>query len=128
MEYRDLLLVKTVEETEKDYLEESFEGPGRPGRGYPSQKTFENMVRTINIFPVTIEDVCNNNTIYGCNVPTLKGKTVRQQPKHVQSEYIEVTDSLMEMIGKLTVAAGVIFVNWIPFLVSVSRGFNLTTV
>ena len=69
------------------------------------------MVRTINIFPVTIEDVCNNNTIYGCNVTTLKGKTVRQQPKHVQSEYIEVTDSLMEMIGKLTVAAGVIFVN-----------------
>ena len=42
--------------------------------GYLSQKTFEHMVRTIDNFPVTIEDVRNANTIYGCDVTTLKGK------------------------------------------------------
>ena len=41
---------------------------------YLSQKTFEHMVRTINNFSVIIEEVCNDNTIYGCNVTTLKGK------------------------------------------------------
>ena len=52
------------------------------------------MVRTIKSFPITIEDVCSANNIYGCNVTTLNGKTVRQQPKRVQAEYIEVPDSL----------------------------------
>ena len=50
------------------------------------------MVRTINNFPVTIEDVCNANTIYECDIPTLKGKPVRQQQNNVQSEYIGVPD------------------------------------
>ena len=52
------------------------------------------MVRTIKNCPVTIEDVCKSNTIYGCDVTTFKGKTVHQQPKHVQTEYIKVPDSL----------------------------------
>ena len=96
--------------------------------GYPSQKTFKNMVRTINNCPVTTEGVCNTNTIYGCGFLTLKGKTVLQQPKHVQAEYIEVPDSLRERIGSQTVEAEVIFVNGIRFVFSVSREINFTTV
>ena len=42
--------------------------------GYPSHKTFKHMVRTINNFPVIIEDVLDYNTIYRCNVTTLKAK------------------------------------------------------
>ena len=86
------------------------------------------MVLTINILPVTIEDVCNANNIYGYNVPTLKGNTVRQQPNCVQEEYIEVPGSLKERIGNLKVVADVMFVNGIPFVVSVSRGVNLKMV
>ena len=43
------------------------------------------MVGTINNFPVTIEDFCNSNTIYGCDFPTLKVKSVHQQSKRVQA-------------------------------------------
>ena len=43
------------------------------------------MVITINNFPITIEEICNANTIYGCDVTTLKGKTVHQKPKRVQA-------------------------------------------
>ena len=46
--------------------------------GYLLQKTFEHMVRTINNFPVIIEGIRNATTIYGCDVTTLKGKTVRR--------------------------------------------------
>ena len=52
------------------------------------------MVRTINNSPVTIKDVCNANTIYGCNFTTLKEKPVHQHPKGTQEEYIEVPKSL----------------------------------
>ena len=86
------------------------------------------MVHNIKNCPVTIEDVQNYDNIYGYDVPTLKGKTVHQQPKRVQAEYIEISDSLRESIGKMTVAADVMFVNRIPFVVSVSRGVNFTIV
>ena len=86
------------------------------------------MVRVINNCPVPIEDVRSTNTNYVCNVTTLKGKVVRQQLKRVQAEYIEVPDILKESIGNLTVAANVMFVNGIPFVVSVSRWVNLTMV
>ena len=59
--------------------------------GYPSYKIFEQMVITINDLPITIEEICNANTIYGCDVTTLKGKRVHQQSKRVQAEYKEVT-------------------------------------
>ena len=86
------------------------------------------MVRTINNFLVTIEDVRNANTIYGCNFPTLKRKTVFQQTKRAQAEYKEVTGILREIIRNLTVADDVIFVNGIQFVVIVLIGVNLTMV
>ena len=86
------------------------------------------MVRNIKNPPFTIEDVINANTIYGCNVPTLKVKTVHQKPKRVRAEYLEVYDSLRESIGNMTFADDVMFVNGIPFLVSVLIWVNLTMV
>ena len=86
------------------------------------------MVRTIKNFPVTIGEVFKSTTIYGCGVPTLKGKTFRQQPNHIQAEYIEVTDSVKGRVGNLTVAAYFMSVNIIPFVVSVLRGVNFITV
>ena len=49
--------------------------------GYPSYKTSDRMVRTVYNFPFTVEDIHNANTIKGCDVPNLKGKTVCQHHK-----------------------------------------------
>ena len=86
------------------------------------------MVRTINNCPFTIEDIHNANGIYGRDVPTLKSKIVREQPKRIQAEYIEWPDSLRESIGKLTIADYFMFVNITPFVVSVSRWVVFITV
>ena len=86
------------------------------------------MVCTINNCPITIEDVRNANTIYSCDVPTLKIKIVRQQSKRVQSEYTEVPDSLRERIENMMVAADIMFMNRIPFVFSVSKVANFTMV
>ena len=94
---------------------------------YLSQKTFNCMVRIIKYCPVTIEEVCNTNTIFGCNGPTIKGKTILQQPNRVQAVYIEVPDSLRERVGNMTVAADVMFEKIIPFVVSLLRVVNFTT-
>ena len=84
--------------------------------GYLSQKTFDNMVRIIKNFPVAIKYIHNADTICGCNYPILKVKISQQQPNRVQAEYIEVMGSLQERVGKLTIAADVVFVNGVPFL------------
>ena len=41
--------------------------------GYPSQKTFQNMVIIINDCPATIENIHNAKNIYGYDVTDLKG-------------------------------------------------------
>ena len=60
-------------------------------------------------------------------VTTRIGKIVRQQPKRIQTEYIVVLESLRERIGKMKVSSDVIFLNEIPFVVSVFRGVNFIT-
>ena len=60
-------------------------------------------------------------------VTTRIGKIVRQQPKRIQTEYIVVLESLRERIGNMTVSSDVIFLNEIPFVVSVFRGVNFIT-
>ena len=124
MEDSALVLASRVEENREIFSQRELYGARGAWRelemsGYSSQKTFENMVCTIYDLPVTIEDIQNANNIYGCDVPMLKVKAVHQQPKRVQTEYIEVTEILKERIGNLIVEYDVMFVNGILFLVSV---------
>ena len=58
----DLVLVNKVEENREGFSRIELSGARESRRAlemfsYPSQKTFEHMVRTINNPPVTIEDV-----------------------------------------------------------------------
>ena len=86
------------------------------------------MVCTFNNFSVIIGDVLNDNKIYDCNVPSLKGKTIRWQPKRIQTEYIEVPEILRGIIGNLMVTYDIMFMNNISFVFSVFRGVNFTMV
>ena len=86
----DLILINTVEENRERFSYRELSGARESRRAlamfsYPSQKLFEHMLCTIKNFHVTIEDVCNNNTIYVYDFPTLKVKTFRQQPKCIQA-------------------------------------------
>ena len=81
-----MVIVDAVEENREGLYRRDLSGARDTRRaleifGYPSQKTFKHIVHIINNFLVTIEYIRNANTIYGCDVPTLKGKTVRKQPK-----------------------------------------------
>ena len=100
-----LVLVNAVEENREGLSHRVLAG-AREARwalamfGFPSQKTFEHMVLTIKNFPVIIEEVCNNNTIYGCNIPTLKGKNSTNNlsaPKHNRYRYQTVCSTVLEI-------------------------------
>jgi hypothetical protein len=78
--------------------------------------------------PVTLTDVANANTIFGPDLATLKGKTVRITPPPVATDYVQIPNEIMSLNRNVTLAIDIMFVNGLPFLVSISRKINFTTV
>ena len=64
--------------------------------GYPSVQDYKDMVRSSMIMncPTTTRDIENDNTIFGRDIHTLKGKTVRKQPSTVVSDYVEIPEEI----------------------------------
>jgi hypothetical protein len=57
----------------------------------------------------------------------IRGKTVRQKPHRVRPEYVSIPLQLYEKLRDVTLCADVMFVNGLPFFVTVSRGIKLYT-
>ena len=60
--------------------------------GFLLERDFENMVRSNMIFtcPVTFYDVKNAKLIFGPDITSLKGKSVRRKPASVVTDYVEI--------------------------------------
>jgi hypothetical protein len=78
--------------------------------------------------PITSTDVANANTIFGPDLATLKGKTVRITPPPVATDYVQIPNEIMSLNRNVTLAIDIMFVNGLPFLVSISRKIKFTTV
>jgi hypothetical protein len=72
--------------------------------------------------PVTVQDVNNAHHIYGRDLANIRGKTTRRKPQHVQIDYVQIPWDFVKMHKYVTLAADVMFVNGLPFLVTLSRG------
>ena len=97
--------------------------------GHPTDREFLGMVRSgmISNCPVTPAAVINSNRIHGPDPAGIRGRTVRTTPEPVVVEYVAIPRIILERHQRVTLAADVMFVNGVPFLVSVSRGINLIT-
>jgi hypothetical protein len=97
--------------------------------GHPTDRDFLGMVRSGMILncPVTPSAVRNANRIFGPNLAGVRGRTVRRLPESVTTNYIQILHMLLEQHQWVTLAVNVMFVNGVPFLVSVARGLNLVT-
>jgi hypothetical protein len=62
----------------------------------------------------------NAHTIFVINLTTIRGKTVRHRPKQVIMDYVNIPRLLVVANQRVTLAADIMFVNLVPFLVSVS--------
>ena len=98
--------------------------------GAPTEREYQSLVRNnlLNDCPVTNSDIVNAHTIFGPDLANLRGKMVRRKPKHVNTELIEIPQSLVDRQKNVTLVADVMFVNGVAFLVSSSRNIMLTTI
>jgi hypothetical protein len=74
--------------------------------------------------PVTVQDVNNAHHIYGQDLANIRGKTTRRKPEHVQVDYVQIPRDFVKMHKYVTLAADVMFVNGLPFLITLSRGIS----
>lgn len=77
--------------------------------------------------PVTEKDIMTAENIFGPDVGILKRKTVRQQASHVEDNMVDLTADIMNRHRNITLGGDIMFVNKIPFLMTISRDINFGT-
>jgi hypothetical protein len=65
--------------------------------------------------------------IFGPNVGSLKGKTTQTTTEHVRSERTNIPIGVMSRYREVTLACDIMYVNKIPFFVSISRHIKFGT-
>jgi hypothetical protein len=97
--------------------------------GHPTDCKFLGMVhaKMITDCPITEQAIKNAHTIFGPNLAGVKGRMVRRPPDAVKTDYVQILWQLLDMHRLVTLTVDVMFVNGIPFLVSVARCLNLVT-
>ena len=97
--------------------------------GTPSVQDLKHAIRMNAIAnnPVTTEDVNIAEAIYGHDLGTLKGKTVRTTPKSVRDNSIEIPQKLYLKNSEVTLYIDTMFVNGEAFLTTISEGIMYRT-
>jgi hypothetical protein len=98
--------------------------------GRPSLADFVGIMKH-NLLPnvkVTAQDVLNAEAIYGKELGAIQGKTARSQPVAVVPDYVHIPPDLFIVHKQVTLCIDVMHINDIPFLISVSRNIQFTTI
>jgi hypothetical protein len=132
---RAIVMVNTVNENREGYTNREFERAKVAQRalgmvGYPSPADFTHMVRAnmIRNCPVTPTDITTSNKILGPDVTSLKGKVVRNKPAPILTDYVEIPQTIIDLNKDVNLAAYVMFVCGLGFMVSTSRKLKFTTI
>ena len=129
-----ILHVRTVQgnyegHTKKDVMQAKEARRAQAMIVNPSEKDFKGMVsgNMIKNCPVTTTDITNALAIFGPDLASIRGKTVRRTPAPVVADYVAVPRALVEQNKVVTLAADVFFVDGTAFLITVSRQIKFIT-
>jgi hypothetical protein len=132
---RAVVLVSTVKTNREGFTDREYSQAKAARRalglvGHPSPKDFKNMVRSnmIRNCTVTATDIDNAYKIFGDDLATLRGKTVRNTQDPVVADYVAIPKEILDLNREVTIAADVLFVNGMPFVTSISRKIKFTTI
>ena len=97
--------------------------------GNPSKNDFKGLVSNnmITNCPITTAAITNARNIFGKDLASVRGKTVRWAPAPVVGDYVVVPKGVIERNNTVTLAADVFFVDGIAFLLTVSRNIKFIT-
>jgi len=95
----------------------------------PSEKDVKGLVSNNMIMncPVTTTAIINTRNIFGKDLVSVRGKTVRWAPAPVVGDYVAVPKGVIEKNKTVTLAADVFFVDGIAFLLTVSKNIKFNT-
>ena len=88
----------------------------------------EIVVKHLQDCPVTGVDIDVARTLLGSNLGSLKGKTVRRPNPHVPMGTTGVPISILKHHQHVTIAIDIMFINAIPFFITISRNLHFGTV
>ena len=98
---------------------------------HPPLEKMKHLVSRTNLLgnvPFTADDLTNSNLIFGPDRGAVRGKTTRRKPSRVRPTYVTIPMQLYEKLRDVTLAADVMFVNGLPFFITLSRGIKLITI
>jgi len=77
--------------------------------------------------PINRKDILAAEDIFGPDLGIIKGKTVRHTPDAVRPQLAIIPDRIMRHYHDVTLAADIMFVNRMPFFVTISRNIRFAT-
>ena len=99
--------------------------------GRPSEAAFQRVLKNnlIHNCPVTPADAKRAIAIYGPDIATLKGKTVKRHAEHVPSiRALGIPPEIIDRHSNATVCMDFMYVNGNPFFTSISRDLQFRTI
>jgi hypothetical protein len=97
--------------------------------GTPSLKDYKliitsNMVKNI---PITIDEINFVEKVFGPDVSAPKGKTKRQKPALVVSDYVKIPKELIQNHQSVVLCMDGMVINSVPFLTTISHNIMYRT-
>jgi hypothetical protein len=128
------LLVNTVDHNKSKYTKHDYSRAVLAQKtqkmiGRPSTRSFISIVEK-NLLPncpVTRRNIAMTEDIFGPDLGSLKGKTVRSAAAAVNVRLVDIPAHIMTHYTHLTLGGDIMFVNKIPFFMSISRHIRFRT-
>jgi hypothetical protein len=115
--------------TDRDYTRAKLACKVQILMGHPELKDFLRDIdgNSIKNFPITHQDAVNTDTILGRDLGSIKGKTTHCKLERVPGNTMHLPKEILQQYRAITLCVDIMFINKIPFLLSISRNIKFIT-
>jgi acetolactate synthase regulatory subunit len=129
-----VVLVSTVADKKSKYTDRDYNRAHLARKiqiliGLPELRDFLRYIQHHSLpnCPIKQQDAINAANIFGCDIGSLKGKTTRRSLDGIHANITNIPRQIMEQYRDITLCVNLMFVNCIPFFLSISRNIRFIT-